>query len=120
VDADSLADQLVASGLPVDAVHVNTAEDDPNQLLGRPRQYVGKLSWVDTRYPELQDACVLEIFDNPTDLAARRTFLAAATSSVTLAAQYVYPSESKLLLVRLPHQLAPTQAGAYATWLASL
>src|SRR5699024_7336831 len=44
---DILLDMAVADN--VGAIYVFDEEDDPNKQLGRPNQYVSKISWADER-----------------------------------------------------------------------
>ena len=46
---------LKAKGLPVGAFVNYTAENDPNQRLGRPREYIGKVNFWDTRLKRQSD-----------------------------------------------------------------
>lgn len=51
--AEEIIKSLKAAKLPIEKEIVFTAESDPNKLLGRPNQYIGKASWNDKRYKSL-------------------------------------------------------------------
>lgn len=120
LSGDDLARAVQASGIPVANVRAFSAESDPNKLLGRPNQYTAKVSWQDTRAGEGADDATAELFANTADLAARRTYTTAISTSGGAFAQYIYANEPRRLLLRLPHQLTPDQAAGYEAWLATL
>lgn len=112
-----VAGSLQAS-LPVEQVRIFDAQTDPNRLLGRPGQYVGKVSWRDTRAPD-SDATI-ELFADEPSLLARQRYVEAIVSSGGIFGQYVYANGPRLALLRLPFALTPDQAAEYAAWLATI
>ena len=48
-NAQSVALKLRGQGLPIRSIETYTEENDPNKLLGRPGQYVGKANFRDRR-----------------------------------------------------------------------
>jgi hypothetical protein len=84
-----------------------TSSNDPDRLLGRPGQYVGKVVFVDTRIAPAGGS--LEVFRNSADVAARVAHLRQAAQP----GEYLYTSGSTLL--RLSTALPPEAAEDYAT-----
>jgi hypothetical protein len=119
--ASQLAASLESSGLPVTSVVVYTEDTDPNHLLGRPNQYVGKLSWQDSRVPEGSRPATIEVFAKVEYLRDRHKYLTdIAQASPLLGGTYVFPDEPHLALLRVPYGLTPEQADAYRAWLAAI
>lgn len=111
---------LTASGLPVADVRVDTAEGDPNKLLGRPGQYVLAVRWRDTRAPAEASDAVLEGFADEAALKARADYVEALGKGSPLLVQYVFTNPARRVLVRAPKDLTPEQAAQYKDWLAKL
>lgn len=114
---------LKAGGIPIGESIVYTADTDPNKLLGRPGQYVGKASFNDTRLPasptwDIQGGGSIETFRRTTDLHTRTRYIETITQSSPLFAEYDY--SHGLILLRVSHDLDPTQAEAYRTALDSI
>ncbi|HEV8534504.1 MAG TPA: hypothetical protein VGR87_02130 [Candidatus Limnocylindria bacterium] len=117
-DDQAFAAALQASGLPVTNVRVLTADNDPNELLGRPNQYVGKVSWTDARVQVGQPTA--ELFADDASMEARFTYLDNNFRRTPVAFQYMYRNDPKRILLRVPKDLTPAQAGEYETWLKKL
>lgn len=98
-------------GLPIDKVEVYTAENDPNTLLGRPNQYVGKANFVDTRHPSEEADNAVEVFANVEDAKARHDYVESIAKSAPMFAQYLILSGNTL--VRLEKALTPTEVEQY-------
>jgi hypothetical protein len=118
LDEATIRHALAAGGFPTDDVRAFTPDTDPNQLLGRPGQYVAKVSWTDPRAPE-GDATI-EVFADAEALRARKAYTEAISPAGGPFTQYLYANEPRRALLRLPHQLTPDQAKTYQDWLASL
>jgi hypothetical protein len=113
------------AGLPIDGYTVFTVENDDNHLLGRPNQYVAKMSWHDSRlraplHPgdlTVEDGGSIEIFAAAADRAPREKYVHATTSAVSAFAEYEY-DVGEFAFLRLTHFLTPDQAAAYKAALA--
>jgi hypothetical protein len=122
-DATVLA-ALKAAGLPIAEVQIYTAETDPNKLLGRPNQYIAKVSWHDSRLPappnpaqlEVSDGGGLEIYTDPAAAQARADYITGIGKSAPALVEYDYVFGPVLL--RLSKALTPAQAGDYKNALA--
>jgi hypothetical protein len=113
--ADQVIEAFKAAGIPITNEITYTAETDPNKLLGRPHQYIGKISWVDTRIstsnePDIDNGGTIETFANEDDLLARKQYIDALSQS-SLFAQYIY--SNGLLLLRVSGSFTPDQAKGY-------
>lgn len=118
--AVSVVQALEKAGLPIDAgtLRVYDAGSDPNNLLGRPGQYVAKVNFHDTRFPASFDMDIdsggsVEAFATPDDLAMRFAYI-SAVARVGIFSEYDYLSKSNVAFLRVSHQLTPDQAAAYA------
>jgi len=111
--AEAAFAQLTRASSPVasyiDSSHAiaYTSSTDPDGLLGRPGQYVGKVVFVDRRVAPAGGS--LEVFRNSTEVAARVAHLHQAGRP----SEYLFTSGSTLL--RLSMALPPAAAEDYAT-----
>ena len=112
----------------VGAIYVFDEEDDPNKQLGRPNQYVSKISWADERIDphdfseeneeEINDldpteykGGTIEGFKNVADLNRRYTYIKNITLNAPMLNQYMY--KKGLFLMRLDKDFTPSQAKKY-------
>jgi hypothetical protein len=108
---------LQASGLPVEDVEVLTPETDPDRLLGRPNQYVVKVTWNDARGGPISS---LEILPTLANFQARRTLLRSTNIRNGIATYHVLDRSDRRALLRVPASLSAEEARQYEQWLASL
>ena len=123
---DIFLDMSVADN--VGAIYVFDEEDDPNKQLGRPNQYVSKISWADERIDphdfseeneeEINDldpteykGGTIEGFKNVSDLNRRYTYIKNITLNAPMLNQYMY--KKGLFLMRLDKDFTPSQAKRY-------
>jgi len=109
--AENAVKAFQAAGLPVVDVVVYTAETDPNKLLGRPHQYIAKVSWKDTRLTTPSVASPggsIEVFANTEDLQARKQYVESFSA---IFPEYSYVNG--LMLFHLSSDLTPDQAKVY-------
>ena len=113
ITAQGVLDAFTAAGLPLQDVHVYTAENDPNSLLGRPGQYIGKASWNDGRHPadDPDGANTIEVFPDEAAMIKRRDYIASVTGDNPMLLQYMQAHRNAL--VRLDKQVTPDQAAEY-------
>jgi hypothetical protein len=119
--AEDVLNALKAAKLPIEKEIVYMEENDPNKLLGRPNQYVGKANWNDARVEPLTPddrSMTVEVFASAEDLENRRKYVEAIGKSMSPLAQYQYAHKNALL--RLSHKLTPQQAAEYEKVLKSL
>lgn len=109
---------LESSGFGVTNIVAFTAETDRNKLLGRPGQYIAKVSWRDPRAPD--DDATIEIFPDPASLQARFTYIDTIMKSSPLLLQWMFRNDARLALLRVPKDLTPDQAKQYENWLSKL
>ncbi len=105
---------LKSAKVPVGKVEVYDASSDPNQLLGRPGQYVAKLNFADTRLTQPAGDMTggsIETFANAGDLKTRAAYISNLAKQLSLAVEYEYTNG--LMLLRLDKGLTPAQAEAY-------
>lgn len=123
--AQEVLDALKNSGVPIGENIAFTAETDPNELLGRPGQYLSKINFRDTRlaveHPDefsVQDGGSIEVFPNSAGAAGRAQYLQTFSQSLSFLAEYDF--QQGPVLLRLSHRLTPEQAQVYADILAGL
>lgn len=131
--AKGILEAFQKAGIPIGSVIYYTAENDSNNLLGRPHQYVEKASWADTRIKQEPDynpehrgskedldpeGGTVEIFSTADDLENRRQYIEAVSAKMSPLAQYIYSHGNAL--VRLEKQLTPSQAAEYERALRTL
>ena len=110
-DTQHITDQLKT--IPtLGKVVIYTEDTDPNNLLGRPGQYVGKLNFGDTRYKDkkAEDFATIEIFKTEAERDARHDYVDNVTKGTPF---FMYQYKHENLLMRLPHEMTPTQAKEY-------
>ncbi|MEU2715355.1 hypothetical protein [Streptomyces sp. NPDC007205] len=100
-----------------------TAANDPNHLLGRPGQYTSKVTFTDSRIKasdvegtqpgDVERGGAVEVFGSPSDAQVRAKYIQAVTKSLPALTEYDYVNGTAL--VRVSHDLTPTQAAAYKT-----
>jgi len=118
-DATEVLEGLKDEGLPVGQSEIYTAENDPNELLGRPGQYSGKVTFKDTRLStddlagdsfDVRNGGSIETFENEEDAATRQEYL-KAVSEIPMFAEYAFREGTVLL--RVSTRLTPSQAAEY-------
>lgn len=102
--------------LPMTNIQFFTAENDTNELLGRPSQYIGKASWKDSRFEDAGGT--VEVFKNNKDLKNRKEYLESVFEEYPIFVQYMYVHENAIL--RVDKSLTPAQAEKYKTNLENL
>ncbi|XZU99659.1 hypothetical protein ACT4YK_17315 [Acinetobacter baumannii] len=110
----------------IEFVHPFTEEDDLNKQLGRPNQYIEKVSWPDKRIdpkfesdgfyddeidPSEYKGGTIEKFRNTADLNRRYEYIKNIYLKSPFLNQYMY--KKGLFLMRLDKDLTPTQAKQY-------
>jgi hypothetical protein len=127
---DKLAMDLIEAfkqaGLPIGRAVNISAENDSNQLLGRPGQYTAKWKFEDSRistvapvatYVDLVEAITvdqggsIEVFANDADAKRRADYVQSITTSVAFLSEYSWQVENVFL--RVGKALTPTQAAEY-------
>jgi len=113
---EQVASSLRESGLPVQDIVIFTPQTDPNGYLGRPGQYVVKVSWKDTRQT---GTSTIELFE-ALDLAqARAIDVQRITEENPALRQYIYHQRGAVL--RVPTAgITADQAKEYESWLTRL
>ncbi|MFF3612935.1 hypothetical protein [Streptomyces sp. NPDC002580] len=98
-----------------------TAEDDPNDLLGRPHQYTSKVTFSDSRISAddvsgtekdgVERGGSIEVFATAADAKTRATYIQDVTKGMPALTEYDYVNGT--VLVRVSHYLTPEQAAEY-------
>lgn len=118
-NARAVASKLKAEGLPIRKVEPYTEENDPNKLLGRPGQYVGKANFRDRRAEndrlkglDVSEGGSVEVFESGKDAERRAAYLEGiAKSGVGPFAEYDY--RRGRVVLRVAGNLTPKQAREY-------
>ena len=120
-DATTVANAMIASGVPATIAFTYTAENDPNKLLGRQGGYTSKVSLQDSRLPKVTDflsesasstdgGAAIECYPDSSGAQDRYQELKGFQGGI-LGDGYDYVSGSCVL--RLSKDLTPTQASQY-------
>lgn len=102
------------AGLPIGDITVFDEDTDPDDLLGRPHQYVDKANFVDTELSaedQARSEGTVEVFANADDPSARKAYLEEVSGSQSLVGYYIYHSYTYLL--RIPSEVSPSRAHEY-------
>jgi hypothetical protein len=115
--------QLRGHGLPIGEHVEYTAETDPNELLGRPGQYVSKVNFNDKRLTPDDDFTVdaggsIEAFASPDEAAARVAYIDSVTEGNAMLVEYHWANGPVVL--RVSKGLTPDQADEYRSILEML
>ncbi|MGW4897355.1 hypothetical protein ACWEQL_34630 [Kitasatospora sp. NPDC004240] len=128
VDAAAVTKKLTAAGLPVKLTVVYDATSDPNGKLGKPRQYISKTAFDDTRVSGLDKATADATKGRRDSLVYGGTVEVFATAEDAQGwAEYIDKSQQAMgtlmipdhilrkgpVVVRLSHLLTAEQARAY-------
>jgi len=119
LDATEVVQRLEEEGMPIGETKAYTAENDPNELLGRPGQYTSKVIFEDTRLGrdrsvsgfDVQNGGSVEVFENNEDAIRRAEYVEAIAQSLGPLNEYAFREGAVLL--RLSHRHTPQQAGKY-------
>jgi hypothetical protein len=117
--ASEAVQRLEEEGLPIGEVETYNVDNDPNELMGRPGQYISKSIFNDTRLDpdpiseefDVQNGGSIEVFENKNDAVRREEYLRDVTQAIGPFAEYSYREGAVLL--RLSHRLTPKQAKEY-------
>jgi hypothetical protein len=112
--AGAVVEAFIAAGLPI--AETLALAEDTDRLLGRPGQYIEKVSWRDSRVRYQADTITIdsggtvEAFATIADRDARNAYI-ATFDGTPLGREYRYAEG--LMLLRVPWDLTPSQAEEY-------
>ncbi|MFD8737472.1 hypothetical protein ACFV06_21475 [Streptomyces sp. NPDC059618] len=126
--ASTAFDKISASVTTAKLGSTVTAENDPNDLLGRPNQYTSKVTFTDNRVAAddvsgtekdaIERGGSIEVFSNEVDAKVRAQYIQTVTKGMPALAEYDYVQGT--VLVRVSHYLTPKQASDYKAAAANL
>ncbi len=100
---------------PVKDAVTYTADTDPNKLLGRPGQYLVKMSWKLAG----EDATI-EVFRSGEDAQKRADYVEQIGKGTPMFLQYVYVNPKRSAVLRLPKELTAARAKDWQAMFAAL
>lgn len=114
--AEEIVNQFKDAGYPISKIIVYTEENDVNELLGRPNQYISKINFADSRKDQvdIENNPVggsIEVFNNNEDAEARKKHVEDIIKATGMFNQYIYIENNVLL--RIDGALTPEQAKEY-------
>lgn len=125
IDAKAVADALVAAKLPLTKIVVQTEDNDPNNLLGRPNGYLSRVSFdVPGGDPQADQGQVdrggaIEIFADPAGATARKEYIQnSLKADPMLGTEYDYVNGP--VLVRITGKVKPSVAKPFEMSVAAL
>lgn len=101
--AEEYGDKLKEAGLAIDNIEITTAENDKNDLLGRPDGYTSKINF---------DNGSIEVFENKKDATNRKEYIDSIGKKMPLVAEYSYINDTGTLL-RIDKKVTPDDAKKY-------
>lgn len=126
--ASTAFDKISASVTTAKLSGTVTAENDPNDLLGRPSQYTSKITFDDSRIAAdditgtdkgaVERGGAIESFATADDAKTRAEYIQTVTKGMPALSEYDYLQGT--VLVRVSHYLTPKQAGEYKAAAANL
>ncbi len=119
---EEIINKFVEAGFPISKMIVYTEETDENELLGRPKGYIQKTNFADSRYEQydIENNPVggtIEIFNNAEDAKSRYDYLDNIYNSIP-GRNYMYLRDN--ILFRIHNELTPTHAKEYEAGLDAL
>lgn len=111
--ASQVMEKLKTSGLQIQNEETYNENNDPNKLLNRPNQYIEKINFSDKNIKNALDnkSCSIEVFANEADMLKRKEYTEKIAQPGGLFNQYIY--SHKNVLIRLDHELNPSEATKY-------
>ncbi len=95
-------------------------ETCPNDLLGKPGQYIGKADWEDIRveqYGDFLTGGTIEIFEDDATLVKRKEYLEPFLEEAVFL-QYMFIHKN--VIIRVDKELTPSQVDEYKDAIESL
>lgn len=123
LDATAIVEAMKERRVPIGEYVAYTAENDPNEMLGRPNGYTSKVNFHDTRLEkddefDTNSGGTVEVFGNAEDAKRRYDYIDEISKSLPVFNEYHWQFGSTV--VRVSKSLTPTQAGEYETAARSL
>lgn len=126
--AEDIVNTMKEKNANIGRIVVYTSETDLNKLLGRPGQYISKVTFEDKRIEQTNanldkelsteaernepTGGTIEVFENKKDMENRKQYI-EGFSTTSMFSQYVYSKGNALL--RVDGDLTPEQANEYET-----
>lgn len=104
--------------LPIKKRAIYDESTDPNNLLGRPGQYVEKMNFTDARGHKTPLDCSIEVFPDNATAATRKNYIDSIGKAASIYAAYSYLHHN--VLVRISFAVLPKDADAYRQALESI
>lgn len=123
--AEEIINKMKEKNTNIGKIVTYNEETDLNKLLGRPNQYISKVTFEDKRIEQTNadneflsqeeqnepTGGTIEVFNNSEDMTKRKEYIEQISSSASMLSQYIYGKNNALL--RLENDLTPTQAKEY-------
>lgn len=123
--AEDIYNELKNKIADIGIVVVYNEETDINNLLGRPNQYISKVTFEDKRLEQVNKdneflseeerekptGGTIEVFANETDMKKRKEYIESIYLNMPVLSEYVYSKGN--ILLRLEKELTPEQAKEY-------
>ena len=110
---EQIINKFIEAGFPISKVIVYTEETDVNELLGRPKGYIQKTNFADSRYEQYN----IDEDPNAEDAKSRYEYLDSVYDMIS-GRNYMYLRNN--ILFRIHSELTPTHAKEYEAGLDAL
>lgn len=110
ITVECFASSLENAGFPLSDVEIYDEDTDPNELMGKSGEYIGKFNFTHEPKPETFQSLTIEIFEKDADAKKRAAYVKEITEA-TGWEEHIYLNSSYLL--RIPSDLTAEEAELY-------
>lgn len=123
MNASQILEAMKSDGLTIGDIQVYDEDSDPNNLMGRPNEYISKASFLDTRVKDpygngyidgeidIDFGGTVETFNTAADAQAREKYIDRVVSESGIGKMYMYTFCN--VVFRVGYELKPSQAEDY-------
>ena len=111
ITAEEFVSALEDAGFPILDVEIYDENTDPNAVLGRPGEYIGKFNFTHEPKPETYQLLTIEIFEKEADAKKRSAYVEETIEDLGFMGEYIYLDS--VYLLRIPYDLTAEEAELY-------
>ena len=111
ITAEEFVSALEDAGFPISDVEIYDENTDPNAVLGRPGEYIGKFNFTHEPKPETYQLLTIEIFEKEADAKKRAAYVEETIEDLGVMGEYIYLDS--VYLLRIPYDLTTEEAELY-------
>lgn len=111
ITAEIFVSSFKEAGFPISDVEIYDENTDPNAVLGRPGEYIGKFNFTHEPKPETYQYLTIEIFEKSADAKKREAYIVEINEAMGFMGEYTYLDS--IYLLRIPFDLTTEEAELY-------